>query len=67
MKTKSSTLEGIGWAFVIMVLVRNFFHFFMPHGGAEGVGEFIGGTLADLWLWLLVIGLVWAHYRNQKR
>jgi hypothetical protein len=67
MKTKSSTLEGIGWGILILWIIRNFFHFFMPYGGAEGVGQFIGGTLGDLRVWLLVVGLLLVHYRNQKR
>jgi hypothetical protein len=77
MKTKSSTLEGIGWAVWIMLVGYNCVHYFLQGYGhyeenllarvAGGVGGAIGSNLGDLYLWLLTIGLVWAHYRNQKR
>lgn len=55
-------LHLVAKAVLILWLVRNFAVIFPTYG----LGGFIGYTVADIRVWLLVIGLAALHYRAKK-
>jgi hypothetical protein len=70
MKRPMSVLGIIGIVVVVAFLIYKLFTETIPNvhqdGIAGSVGGVIGGTIADLRVWLLVIGLWFLHRRNQK-
>jgi len=59
-------LHLIAKVVLVLWLARNFVVFFLPTGGLIGLAAFVGGTLGDLRVWMLVIGLVALRYRFKE-
>jgi hypothetical protein len=57
-----SKLELIASAVLILWLVHNFFVFFPSYG----LAGFVGGTIADVRVWVLVVGLLVLRYRSKR-
>ena len=57
-----SKLELIASGILTLWLIRNFFVFFPSYG----LAGFIGGTIADVRVWVLVVGILVLHYRAKR-